>query len=408
MTSKQKKWILVSSIILIGHLIGALCAWCFFSNPSNTTQQPTKNPEDVLIQRIRDASPIEVALPLVDQLYNHGKCSSKALKVAREIWLVGARQQNVSAQLRLADSYVKENGDETLFWWRIAALNYMNADAQFALGCAILREYNGIKYNKERVLHFLNLAASQGHPAAALTLIEIESKKKLPKIDNPLSANDFFMLGLYAAAGHERKISLSDAEKYWKVAIEKGHHRAALFLGASCLKQEKYEQAIFNFNIANQETSAEIKTLLAHTYINSITTPEAIEKGKSLLLEAAESGYPPAHYLLGKYTLDNVFQANIMPSAHFRKAIEGQNDQQPFPLASYAFGYCCYYGVGGESQSYEKAFPWIRSAANLNIISAQWLLSKMYREGLGTAVNLELADKWEARAHKANSLIHED
>lgn len=400
MATKRKTGLIFIGVLLLGHLLMAFAIFMLFRN--NPTP-PAPSEEERLIRQIQATETIDDQLPLLTSLYDYGSCSDEALVFVRKTLREAARQQHLQAQLALADTYVAEDPSETLFWWQLAANNTFSSEAQFALGCARLHGYGGT-FDETRGRQLLELAKSQGHAPAYLTHLERVTQKPLPKNPPPTTAENHFLLGLYAAAGYECDIDPVLAETHWKTALQQGHLPAALFLGAAALRQNNLEVAIDYLSQASQADDPAIDTLLAHVYLSRVATPDAISRGGELLQRAAAKKFPPALYFLGHYTLNGLLPSEIEPYRYFRMAI----DIQPFPLAVYAYGDCLFYGKGGVEASPKQAFPWIQIAAKHAILPAQWLLAKMYREGIGCSADPALASQWEATAKRADSRSHEE
>jgi TPR repeat protein len=209
------------------------------------------------------------------------------------------------------------------------------------------------------------------------------------------------MLGLYAATGYEMpNIDPVLAKKHLTTALEKGSTEAAIFLSALEQKQGNHTQAIAYLKLANKRNpNPSIQTLLAFRLMRQDPTPENCTYCMDLLLQAAQSQYAPALYLLGHYTLQGKMNPPEQPIAYFRRATE----IKPFPAAAYAYGDCLFCGKGGAEQSSEKAAVWIKMAANGSYVPAQWRLAEMYNSGIGLPMDKAKANEWAQRANKADS-----
>lgn len=355
--------------------------------------------EEQYRQRIEAAASFKEAFPALKALYNYGDCSPEALAFLRERLLLAAREEQVvDAQLLLAETTVLNNAEETLFWWRVAALNALHPDAQFALGCSLARGYGG-EYNQVEAKALWTKAKNQGHAAAYLSLLALGRETPLPQIDHPTTAKDHFMVGLYAAAGHNQAPSPEVAEEHWEKALQQGYAEAGIFLAAMALRRDEIDDAIRYLEQATKDNNPAADTWLADLYLRHVATPEAKAKALELLLRASKANFAHANYLLGWHAIHSELNVPQEPFRYFRAAIE----IEPSPIALYAYGACLFYGIGGETQAPEKALPWIKRAAEEDIVAAQWVLAKMYREGLGVEAQPQLADEWEARALKASA-----
>lgn len=382
---------LILLLIVGGVLFGILRVCC-------KEEVVAPSPEALQMQALKSISNMDEALPKLKELYNYGSCSPEALTFIRERLLVAAREQNVDAQLLLAETYVCENAEETLFWWTIVANNTFHPEAQFALGCALGRGYGGT-YGEKAAKEYLTMAKSQGHAAAYLTELSFERKDLLPQIPDPQSAEDYFMRGLYAAAGHNQTINLDEAEAFWEQALEMGYQDAGLFLGAMALKRNEPLRAVQYLEHVSTDANPAIDTLLASLYVERLATPKAKQDALIYLQRAIDAKFSPAMYLMGEYALKGKIVPPLEPYRYFRLAVE----THPFPLAAYAYGNCLYKGEGGVEASPEKALPWVKMAAEASILPAQWMLVKMYREGIGVPQDRSLAEQWEKQAQKADS-----
>lgn len=390
----NRRRLLQLGILLLGGGVGWWVARGCFPDPP-----VEQSLEDLYRQRIETAASFKEALPALKALYNYGDCSPEARAFLRERLLVVAREeQAVEAQLLLAETTVLDDAEETLFWWRLAAINALHPDAQFALGCSLARGYGG-EYDLVEAKSLWTKAKEQGHAAAYLSLLTLGRETPLPQINHPTTAKDYFMAGLYAAAGYNQAPSPEAAEEYWGKALQQGYAEAGVFLAAIALRRGETNVAIRNLEHATKDNNPAAETWLADLYLRHIATPEAKAKALELLLRASKANFAHANYLLGWHAIHSELDVPQEPFRYFRSTIEIEQS----PIALYAYGACLFYGIGGEKQAPEKALSWIKRAAEEDVVAAQWLLAKMYREGLGVEAQPQLAEAWETRALRAST-----
>jgi uncharacterized protein len=113
----------------------------------------------------------------------------------------------------------------------------------------------------------------------------------------------------------------------------------------------------------------------------------------------AERGNADAQYYVG-----TMVQHGHGTRAHARRAAEwyAQAGRQGHSLAQFALGFLLYYGGGdGDGEIYADpgaAAPWLLNAAQRNVVPAQHLVGRMYRDGIGLPANREKALEWTRRA----------
>ncbi len=100
----------------------------------------------------------------------------------------------------------------------------------------------------------------------------------------------------------------------------------------------------------------------------------------------------------------SLYQAGhgVPSSAHHAATWYEKAARQNHALAQFALGFLLYYG-GGDSDDALPAnpaasFPWLERAAQNQVVPAQHLLGRMYREGQGVAADRQKALDWTLRA----------
>lgn len=169
---------------------------------------------------------------------------------------------------------------------------------------------SGVPRNKRAALHWLNLAADEGHAAAMFRLGDLLGKgpdrpskksirwyKKAAEKDHPEA---LYRLGLYEAKKNEFS---SRAIKHFRRAAEGGHTGAMLQLGKQYgdgIGVSKDEAASTEwFQRAVDAGSVDALNALGIAYISGAGVEKDAKKGFDLLMRGAELGNPTSMYNVG-------------------------------------------------------------------------------------------------------------
>lgn len=137
--------------------------------------------------------------------------------------------------------------------------------------------------------------------------------------------------------------------------------------------------------------------------IKSAEIDFAQPKYVDFLNESAKNGDITAHYYLGIY-YEEIEQDDLKAFEHFKIAAEGEMQEAQIML--YLF---YYWGGDGISIDKEKAFKWIKKAADQGDSKAQYYLGRMYLDGQGTEQDLKKAfDLFVLSAENGNAMAAYD
>ncbi|MCH7546156.1 MAG: sel1 repeat family protein [Planctomycetes bacterium] len=207
---------------------------------------------------------------------------------------------------------------------------------------------SGVPRNKRAALHWLNIAADEGHAEAMFRLGDLLGKgpdrpstesirwyKKAAEKDHPEA---LYRLGMYEAKKNEFS---SRAIKYFRRAAESGHaesmHQIGIHYGDGTGVSEDRAASTEWFQRAVDAGSVEALNALGTAYIGGKGVEKDVKKGFDLFMRGAELGNPNSMYNVG---------------------------------VSYRMGY-------GVERDDEKAISWLLKAANAGHESAKKALSKL-------------------------------
>lgn len=130
----------------------------------------------------------------------------------------------------------------------------------------------------------------------------------------------------------------------------------------------------------------------AELYNDAVQRIEAQDKtGVPILEKAANLGYAPAQFYLGKLYEDGQagLPKDLVEARRWtERAAEGGDRKAMHNLALYFFE-----GAGGP-KNLSSAADWFRRAASLGLVDSQYNLARLYEEGLGVPQNPAEAYKW--------------
>lgn len=124
----------------------------------------------------------------------------------------------------------------------------------------------------------------------------------------------------------------------------------------------------------------------------------AFDLGKCAI--AADNGYAPAQYNLGKYLQERYRKHDelLLAVEYFTKAAESGNVKAQTEL-----GWCYQYGSGGDEYGalqpdYEKSAEWYTKAAESGDAEAQYGIGWCYCKGIGVEQDMDKAEEWMTKS----------
>jgi TPR repeat protein len=190
---------------------------------------------------------------------------------------------------------------------------------------------------------------------------------------------------------------LADADKYaearadpdmraaWKLERERGSANAII----------RHQKAAADRGIAAAQQA------LGNRYLEGADVRTDVAAGQALLEAAAAQGDSSAMNNLGVLFMDGAAGVRDEPRALelYRQAAANGNQ-----FAAYNLGRAYMFGQNGVALDLDKAFPYMRDAAELANKDAQFFLSRLYVDGKGVDKNDQMAIFWASQAHLRNNL----
>lgn len=322
-----------------------------------------------------------------------------------------AQRGDVNAQRKLAEFYlagqgIKPNTDAALDLYTKAAAS---GDAQSAYELAELY-IAGEKVPQDfgAAVTYLKAAAGNGSALAEYELGRFYKEGLAELKPNPAQAAFWWMLadagGNAQAASALQDVQLETPEVYARAKelftayqrAQRGEAEDQLFMAQAYRKggllDPDLETAVYWYDKAQAGNLPQAWYELGELYEKGEGVPQDKAKALELYTKAADAGYVPAEYQLGReaYT-----QASASDKPDFavafgwlkRAADAGNADAQ------YMLGILYMQGRGTE-QSVPQAIDSFRKAAEQGHADAQYVLGQSYYKGLGVKANQAAAKKW--------------
>ena len=223
---------------------------------------------------------------LLGVCYYNGLGVSQDYAEAKKWYEKAANQGNLYAQYNLGVCYynglgVSQDYAEAKKWFEKAA-NQGNPDAQYDLGY-MYENGGGMQKNIETALDWYKKAASQGDEEAKEAVERLSAKT--PK--------DYLELGYKA------------------------------------YNEEKYNKAVFYYQIAANKENAQAQNLLGGCYYRGLGVSQDYAEAKKWFEKAANQGYPSAQYNLGTmYETGKVVTKNLSTALDWYKKAASQGDEE--------------------------------------------------------------------------------
>ena len=275
--------------------------------------------------------------------------------------------------------------------------------ADYYLGRMFLYGYGHSK-NNELAIRYFTKSADKGY----LPAIQLMAKYSLFKEKNPEQAVQWFKKAasaddtnaqMFVAAAYLFGVGVKPnpdvARKYYIDAAKNGNALAQFtlakyFLDSKHSSNKKLGLIWLNKAVAagNVQAVAKLGTL----YIQGKQIPQDTDKGLGLLNTAAEQNYAPAMVELGEVAIANNDYSKAV--IWFNKAIK-LNEKAAYLHLAHAY-------LQEKSPIYDAnaGFLWTLKAAQDGVTKAKIELAKLYQNGVGTAVNEDLAKQWTEQAKK--------
>lgn len=246
-----------------------------------------------------------------------------------------------------------------------------DAEAQFILSRMFASAYTTIK-NKDKSREWRRKAIENFERVAKSG--SIEAQRSLGKIYSYNPVNDIENI------------------RWYTKAVNQGDAISQYVLGVHYKHAKNYAKAISWFKKAAQQGHIEAQYELGDMYG---TVEEGYDKAVKWYTKAAEQGNIDAQVSLGAmYYSGEKIPKNYEKALKWHKKAAEQEQVFPSTLK-------CNYCIGSiyyERKDYKKAIKWFKRSAEGGDILAQHQLGKMYYEGLGVELNLNISAMWYQKA----------
>lgn len=268
---------------------------------------------------------------------------------------------------------VKKDIPESLKWFRRAA-EHGHSGAQYSLGTYYLKGER-VAHNYAEAFRLFRLSAEQNFPEGQRAL-SICYRDGLGVEKDPKKAIEW----LKKAADN----NLPDAQFDLWNCLYNGH-------GTEKDKAKAYDYLLKAYNNGDCEACY----TLGRYYFDGESVAQDDEKAFTLFREAAGKGSTHAMYYLGRCLHEG--RGTKADHAEALKCLEAAAKKMPLSQVYLAF---LYFDGDGIEQDYEKAFAWMKKAAESGHPDGAYYLAEFYEKGHGTEVNLTEAMNWYAVAEK--------
>ncbi len=349
------------------------------------------------------------------QLYQNGTGVSKNVEEAIKFYDLAANQQELRATYNLALLYLlggdglKPDVSKGISYLRDAAFKG-NDYAQYALAMLLQNGYRDqdgnvvLEPDLEQALSMYYLSAANGYGLAQYRLAEMLihdrnndmsfiSRLKRNKLIKELLVNAYqnqvqeaeVPLAFYNAMSTDKNKQM-EAFTVAKKEAQQGNAYAALLLGLLYERgiqvQGSLSDALYWYQQAPLNTVTAF--ILGTAYCEGRGISKDIEKGKALLKQAADAGFPYAYFNLA--ILKHEEHEPFIPD--LQKALELGSGRAGLLLADYSLS------LGNDQEQMEQARAIYQRLANKGNRDAQLKLAYMYEHGLGGLMDLLNAEKW--------------
>ncbi len=311
-----------------------------------------------------------------------------------------AHEDNIEAQLRLADMYyygidTQRSYSDALHWYNLAQ-EYTDGQAQYNMGL-MYSEGRGTEVNINKALEWFKRSANNGHNNST-TIVRnheyfLDISKKAENGDTDAQVD----LGLIFSDGTSIYGKDYDKAYYWfnkaaeKNNIDAIYQLAILYLYGDGVKQDKELSHKLYLHAAYKGHQGAIYGLQDFYTDEPVANP--FHEVHNLYIEA-KNGDRRAQYLLAKiYYLEELEDYDKALEWFNKSAKQGDSSAQ-INLAG------LYYMGKGVAQDYQKALEWALKSANQGNSTAQYNVAILYYNGQGTPQNYKKAYEWYSKAAK--------
>lgn len=291
-----------------------------------------------------------------------------------------------------------------------------DTDAQFHLGFIYAFDIN-IKYNIDKALYYLNLAASKNDQSAQLSIgmiyfchdyVPKDISKAIHYFTLSANQNNYyaqFYLGIIYLY-EKNYIDINKSIHYFKLSSEQNYSMAYFYLAGIYyfgIHIEKDFNKAFNYLlIASKLDNSNANFLLGQIHIEGIYIVQNIKKAIYYFSLASINNDADAQYSLGKIYLQKKYNNyNINKALHFLNLSAKQNNNR----ANFILGVIYQKGKHVQ-QDINRAIKYYKEASNANNFMAKNNLGCIYLDGIGVKKNISYAiEYFNENIHKDNDIL---
>lgn len=284
--------------------------------------------------------------------------------------------------------------------------NNQDPIVNFYLGKMRLYGYGELKNNK-LAIEYLQKSGEKGLLSAQniMARYELLETKNLEKalywFKKAADAEDNDALMYCAAAyyyGVGTRVNHDVSRKYYIAAAKKGdsiaqYTVARYFLNSKNASNKKLGMIWLNKSLQQKNPEAEL--MMAKIYIDGKMVPKDLAKARELINIAMDDHYLPAYYAMGELE----YLENNYKEAYKFYVKAATADYVPAIIELSKF----YNDKKNEMFNQHEAFLWMLKAAQLGSSKACLSLADMYKNGIGTEVNEDLAESFKKKSKLVNN-----
>ena len=344
----------------------------------------------------------------VGKLYDEGTVVEKDLKKENE-WLEKAAKSNHPlAQARLGAKLIfkeidyevpkknskrEEEIKEALDWLKKSSKNG-SSDGMFVLGIVLANgEPWGIKENNEEALKWFQRASDKGYTPAQIQMAYLMHDGIA---ETPGSKSEGFrLLSFWAEKGHKgAQIRIAEDYATGYSGVTEKNPEKAFFWAKKAAKEEDPAQTGETDPFVN-----DARFLLGRCYDLGWGVKKNHKLAFKYQLLAAEQGH-----IMAQNTVGMKYRRGVGVKKDLKKSfIWTKESARKFPEGELNLGVYYLYGIGTD-MSYEKAYEYIKKAADKGLPLAQVRLAGLYKKGRGVKKNTIKALHWLKQASEENQL----
>ena len=187
-----------------------------------------------------------------------------------------------------------------------------------------------------------------------------------------------------------------------KHQAESGKLKAQLRYAKYLFDRDEKSMAVLWLTEANNQGSLEAEYLLGQLYENGDGVAQDFDQSRYFFGKAAEQGYPPAQYKLGKLLINAEFddpredarsEEDVQQKMTKGVALLRNSADSGYAPSQYEMGLLALNG-NIIAKSPELALAYFKSAADQGVAAAAYMVGTCYAAGTGTRIDISLARQY--------------